>query len=89
MAHAFNSSTWDAEAGEFGASLIYRVSSRTVRTVNRETLSPKTKTKTSKLTTTTKKKMARRDDSALETLAVLPKDPGSIPITRMTAHSCL
>jgi hypothetical protein len=34
VVHAFNSSTWEAEAGkflEFEASLVYRVSSRTVR----------------------------------------------------------
>jgi hypothetical protein len=34
VAHAFNPSTWEAEAGgifEFEASLVYRVSSRTAR----------------------------------------------------------
>jgi hypothetical protein len=34
VAHAFNPSTWEAEAGgsyEFEASLVYRVSSRTYR----------------------------------------------------------
>ena len=29
--HAFNPSTWETDAGEFKASLVYRVSSRTVR----------------------------------------------------------
>jgi hypothetical protein len=33
VAHVFNASTWEAEAGisEFEASLVYRVSSRTAR----------------------------------------------------------
>jgi hypothetical protein len=29
VAHAFNPSIWEAEAGEFEASLVYRMSSRT------------------------------------------------------------
>jgi hypothetical protein len=42
VAHAFNPSTWEAEAGssEFEASLVYRVSARTAR-ATRETLSQK------------------------------------------------
>jgi hypothetical protein len=45
VAHAFNPSTREAEAGisEFKASLVYRVSSRTARATHRETLSRKTK----------------------------------------------
>jgi hypothetical protein len=39
VAHAFNPSTWEAEAGrqisEFEASLVYRVSSRTARVIQR------------------------------------------------------
>ena len=38
VAHTFNPSTWEVEAGgslEFEVSLIYKVSSRTVRTVTR------------------------------------------------------
>jgi hypothetical protein len=41
VAHAFNPSTWEAEAGggrrisEFEASLVYRVSSRTARATQR------------------------------------------------------
>jgi hypothetical protein len=38
VAHAFNPSTWEAETGrflKFGASLIYRVSSRTARAIQR------------------------------------------------------
>jgi hypothetical protein len=39
MAHAFNPSTWEAERGrrisEFEASLVYKVSSRTARAIQR------------------------------------------------------
>jgi hypothetical protein len=37
MAHTFNSSTWEAEAGgfEFEASLVYRVTSRAARAIQR------------------------------------------------------
>jgi hypothetical protein len=48
VVHAFNPSTWEAEAGgisEFKASLVYKVSSRTAR-LNRETLFQKTIPKT-------------------------------------------
>jgi hypothetical protein len=46
--HAFNPSTWEAEAGgsEFEASLVYRVSSRTARTTQRNPVSKNQKTKT-------------------------------------------
>jgi hypothetical protein len=50
VAHAFNPSTWEAEAGdlcEFEASLVYRGSSRIVR-AQRNLVSNKTKTKTKK-----------------------------------------
>jgi hypothetical protein len=49
VAHAFNPSTWEAEAGgflEFGASLIYRVSSRAARATERNSVSKKLKKKT-------------------------------------------
>jgi hypothetical protein len=41
VAHAFNASTWEAEAdiSEFEASLVYRVSSRTARTAQRNPVS--------------------------------------------------
>jgi hypothetical protein len=51
MAHTFNPSTWEAEAGEsreFEASLglsVYRVSSRTARTTQRNPVSEKTNKK--------------------------------------------
>jgi hypothetical protein len=48
VAHAFNPSTWEAKAGEFlnfEASLVYRVSSRTVRGIQRNPVSKKQKTK--------------------------------------------
>jgi hypothetical protein len=39
VAHTFNPSTWEAEAGrqisEFKASLVYKVSSRTARAIQR------------------------------------------------------
>jgi hypothetical protein len=47
VVHTFNPSTWEAEAG--GASLIYKVSSRTARTIQRNPVSKKqNKTKQSK-----------------------------------------
>jgi hypothetical protein len=48
MAHAFNPSTWEAEAGGFlssEASLVYRVSSRTARAIQRTPVSKKKKKK--------------------------------------------
>jgi hypothetical protein len=45
VAHNFNPSTWEAEAGEFfefEASLVYRVSSRTSRATQRNPGSKKT-----------------------------------------------
>jgi hypothetical protein len=59
VAHAFNPSTWEAEAGEsleFEASLVYKVSSRTVRTMQRPCSPPpkKKKTKSTKLQQTVK-----------------------------------
>ena len=58
VAHAFNPSTWEAEAGgsEFEASLVYRVSSRTARVIQRNPVSKKTKTKTKKQTKQNKTK---------------------------------
>jgi hypothetical protein len=43
VAHAFNPSTWEAEAGEFEASLVYKVSSRTARATQKNTVKKKTK----------------------------------------------
>jgi hypothetical protein len=43
VAHAFNPSTWEAEADGF-LSLVYKVSSRTARAVQRNPVSKKTKT---------------------------------------------
>ena len=42
VVHAFNPSTWEAEAGEFlssEASLVYKVSSRTARAIKRNPVS--------------------------------------------------
>jgi hypothetical protein len=60
VAHAFNSSTREAEAGgflsEFETSLVYRVSSRTARATQRNpVLEKKTKPNQTKTTTTTTK----------------------------------
>jgi hypothetical protein len=43
VSHAFNLSTWKAEAGGFEASLVYRVSSRTARATQRNPVSKKKK----------------------------------------------
>jgi hypothetical protein len=52
VAHAFNPSTWEAEAGRFlssEASLVYKVSSRTARATQRNPVSKnKNKTKQTK-----------------------------------------
>ena len=51
MVHAFNPSTQKAEAGkisEFQASLVYRVSSRTARAIQRKPCLKKAKTKQNK-----------------------------------------
>jgi hypothetical protein len=46
VVYAFNPSTWEAEISEFEASLVYRVSSRTARTTQRNpVLKKKQKTK--------------------------------------------
>jgi hypothetical protein len=48
VAHAFNPSTWEAEAGrisEFKARLVYKVSSRTARATQRNSVSKNKKTK--------------------------------------------
>jgi hypothetical protein len=47
VAHTFNSSTWEAEAGGFLSSrlvLVYRLSSRTARAIQRNPVLKKTKT---------------------------------------------
>jgi hypothetical protein len=51
VAHAFNLSTWEAEAGgisEFEASLVYKVSSRTARATQRNPVPPSQKKKNKK-----------------------------------------
>jgi hypothetical protein len=52
VAHAFNLSTWEAEAGnlcEFEARLVYRLSSRTVRATQRNPISKKKQQKKKRL----------------------------------------
>ena len=52
VAHAFNPSTWEAERGrrisEFEASLVYKVSSRTARAIQRNPVSKNQKKKKTK-----------------------------------------
>jgi hypothetical protein len=51
VVHAFNPSTWEAEAGgflEFAAILVYRVSSRTARATQRNPVSKQTNKQTYK-----------------------------------------
>jgi hypothetical protein len=72
VAHALNPSTWKVEAGrflKFEASLVYRVSSRTARTTQRNPVSKKqkqNKTTTTTTTTTTKNQVNK-------TLKLTPK----------------
>jgi hypothetical protein len=42
VVHAFNTSTWEAEAGGFKASLVYSMSSRIVRAIQRNPVSKQT-----------------------------------------------
>jgi hypothetical protein len=81
VAHAFNPSTWEAEAGgisEFKTSLIYRVNSRTARAILRNCLEKKKfKVGTGEVT------------QEVKNTANLPKDIGLIPSTHMVAHNCL
>jgi hypothetical protein len=56
VVHAFNPSTWEAEAGgflSFQDSLVYKVSSRTAWALQRNPVSKKKKTKNKKQKTTT------------------------------------
>jgi hypothetical protein len=63
MAHAFNPSTWEAEADqfEFEASLVYRVSSRKARAIQRNPVLKKAKQQTKN-----KNKQTKRNTSASE-----------------------
>jgi hypothetical protein len=68
---------------EFESSLVYRVSSRTSRDIQRNPLS-KNKTKQQKIS-----KRAGEVAQRLRALAALPEDPGSIPSIHIAAHNCL
>jgi hypothetical protein len=55
VAHAFNPSIWEAEAGlisEFEASLVYKMNFRTARAIQRNPVLKKTKKKEEKKVTT-------------------------------------
>jgi hypothetical protein len=82
----------DRQISEFEASLIYRVSSRTVRTTKRNPVSKKTKNKKTKNKTKQKKTnrpRARELAQWLRALVLVAKDPGLIPSTHVEAHHLL
>jgi hypothetical protein len=67
VVHAFNPSTWEAEAGgslESEASLVYRVSSRTARATQRNRL--KTKQNKTKQNKTKQNKTTKKADTVAE-----------------------
>jgi hypothetical protein len=69
VAHAFNPSTWEAEAGRFlfEASLVYRVSSRTARATRAIQRNPVSKNKTKQKQKQKKgKKEKRREEKRRE-----------------------
>jgi hypothetical protein len=69
VAHAFNPSTWEAEIGGFLSSrpsLVYRVSSRTARAIQRNPVSKKPKIQKKKKKKK-KKKLKKEDPSSSET----------------------
>jgi hypothetical protein len=70
VAHAFNPSTQEAEAGEFKASLVYRVSSRTARATQRNPVSKKTKKKNKKNKKKQKTKQNKKTLSQFKMLLV-------------------
>jgi hypothetical protein len=66
VVHVFNSSTWEAEAGRFLSSrlsLVYRVSSRTAKAIQRNPIS-----KTNKQIN--KQKRKENEDAVLDTIFV-------------------
>jgi hypothetical protein len=73
--------------------MVYKMSSRTARAIQRNTVSKKT----NKQTTTTKATLCVQElDSAikectqlLRTVVAFTQDPGFIPSTHMAAHTCL
>jgi hypothetical protein len=72
VAHTFSPSTWEAGRGrwisEFEASLVYKVSSRTARAIQRNTVSEKQKTKNKN-----KKKEIAHFFNQLVNILVVPK----------------
>jgi hypothetical protein len=93
VVHAFNPSTWEAEAAsEFEASLVYTVSSRRARAVQRNLVLKNQKINKEKesvchhqLTWFGAGEMPQR----LRALTALPKVLSSIPSNHMVAHSGL
>ena len=80
VAHAFNPSTWEAEAGgflEFEASLVYKVSSRTARATQGNPVSKSNKQKnkqTKKVKTSCTVGLARTLFSNHVVRSITPKD---------------
>ena len=82
MAHAFNSSTLEAEAGGFqDSSLVCRVNSRRARTTQRKPVSKKQKIKNNK-----RAGGARKMDQRLRVLAGFPEVLSFLPSNHMVAH---
>ena len=81
VTHPFNPSTWEVEAGgpfEFEASLVFRASSRTARTLlHKEILSSKNK------------QTKNPNKGWLRALTALPKVLSSNPSNHMVAHNHL
>ena len=65
------------QISEFKVSLVYKVSSRTARAIQRNPVSKKTKTNKTKQTL----------PQQLKALTALAKDPGLVPRTHMTAYN--
>ena len=76
MAHTFNPSTWEAEAGgflSFQASLVYIVSSRTARAIQRNPVS--------------KNKQTNKKDKSVDTFILLRRQ-NKIPMEGVTETKC-
>jgi len=84
VAHTFNPSTWEAEAGgslEFKASLVYRVSSRTARATKRNPILEKRERGKEG------RKVGKKTSSAVKSFS--SQDPHSVSNTLTVAHNPL
>jgi hypothetical protein len=96
--HSFNPSIWETEVGgisEFEASLVYRGSSRTVRTTKPNQTKPTNQTnkQINKILMNLKEKhtqiWGRRDGSVVRALAALAEDPDLVPRASMVTFNHL